>query len=165
VTVRQIAPTHPAKPPAAKRPRGRPRQDGLLPGSAQARQADEQKRVDRQKRAEERQKRREEEETITVYPVRIQASRQAKRAKRQNRLVPNPQPRPDMMALRDEMLNQDTAKQGLVNVDEVCRYLGGISKPMVYRLIGTGKLFPVKIGRRSMFTKKELDRYIQACQS
>jgi excisionase family DNA binding protein len=134
VTVRQIAPTQSAKAPDAKRPRGRPRRDGLVSGSAEARQADERKRADRQKpdrqkRADDR-RRQEKDETITVYPV-----------------APTRR-----------------SHTGLLNVDDVCRYLGGVSKPMVYRLIGTGKLLPVKIGQRSMFTKEELDRYIEECQ-
>jgi excisionase family DNA binding protein len=51
----------------------------------------------------------------------------------------------------------------LYNTDDACLMLGKISKPMLYRLITQGKIHPIKLGSRSMFTKKELERYIKQC--
>jgi excisionase family DNA binding protein len=52
----------------------------------------------------------------------------------------------------------------LYDVDQACRILGGISKPMVYRLVQTGELRPVKVGSRSMFTMEELQRFVRENQ-
>jgi len=52
----------------------------------------------------------------------------------------------------------------LYDVDAACKILGGISKPMVYRLVQTGELRPVKVGSRSMFTMEELQRFVRENQ-
>jgi excisionase family DNA binding protein len=49
----------------------------------------------------------------------------------------------------------------LYNVEDVCRMLGGISKPMVYRWVEQGELHPIKLGRRSMFTLDEIQRFVK----
>jgi len=48
----------------------------------------------------------------------------------------------------------------LLTVEEAARYLR-ISRPMVYRLLQTKQLRPVKIGSRTLFDKKDLDRFIE----
>jgi predicted DNA-binding transcriptional regulator AlpA len=57
-----------------------------------------------------------------------------------------------------------SAEPILYNTDDACFMLGKISKPMLYRLITTKKLHPIKLGSRSMFTKAELLRYIKECE-
>jgi len=49
----------------------------------------------------------------------------------------------------------------LYNVTDACFILGKISKQMLYRLIHTGEIVPVKIGTRSLFTMGELERFVQ----
>lgn len=51
----------------------------------------------------------------------------------------------------------------LYNTDDACLMLGKISKPMLYRLISTKQIHPIKVGSRSMFTKQELERYVRQC--
>jgi hypothetical protein len=48
----------------------------------------------------------------------------------------------------------------LYNVADACFILGKISKQMIYRLIHLGRLLPVHIGTRSLFTMGELERYV-----
>jgi predicted DNA-binding transcriptional regulator AlpA len=48
----------------------------------------------------------------------------------------------------------------LYDADAAARMLGGVSTAMVYRFVQHGKLHPIKLGRRSMFTLKELQRFI-----
>jgi len=52
----------------------------------------------------------------------------------------------------------------LYNADAAARLLGGISTSMVYRLVQTKQLRPVKLGHRTMFTKEELQRFVKMKQ-
>jgi excisionase family DNA binding protein len=50
-------------------------------------------------------------------------------------------------------------KRGFTMV-EACDYLGGISRPTMYRLMGNGSLTPYRIGARVYFTIENLDKFI-----
>jgi excisionase family DNA binding protein len=43
---------------------------------------------------------------------------------------------------------------------EALEYLGGISRPTMYRLLGDGALASYRIGIRRYFTKESLDKFI-----
>ena len=43
---------------------------------------------------------------------------------------------------------------------EACQYLGGVSRPTMYRLLGDGELSSYHIGVRVYFTKESLDKFI-----
>jgi excisionase family DNA binding protein len=45
-------------------------------------------------------------------------------------------------------------------ISEACQYLGGISRPTLYKLMGDGGLPLYRIGRRVFFTKESLDEFI-----
>ncbi len=47
----------------------------------------------------------------------------------------------------------------LLTVKETCKYLR-ISPPTLYRMIERGEMVPVKIGKRTLFDKKDLDGLI-----
>lgn len=51
----------------------------------------------------------------------------------------------------------------LLTVKETCSYLR-ISPPTLYRMIERRELVPVKIGKRTLFDKKDLDNYIDAAK-
>ncbi len=51
----------------------------------------------------------------------------------------------------------------LLTVKETCSYLR-ISPPTLYRMIDRRELVPVKIGKRTLFDRKDLDKYIDAAK-
>ncbi len=51
----------------------------------------------------------------------------------------------------------------LLTVKETCKYLR-ISPPTLYRMIDRNELVPVKIGKRTLFDRSDLDRYIDAAK-
>ncbi len=51
----------------------------------------------------------------------------------------------------------------LLTVRETCKYLR-ISPPTLYRMLERHELIPVKIGKHTLFEKKDLDRYIDAAK-
>ena len=51
----------------------------------------------------------------------------------------------------------------LLTVKETCNYLR-ISPPTLYRMIEKKELIPVKIGKRTLFDRKDLDKYIDAAK-
>lgn len=59
---------------------------------------------------------------------------------------------------------EDRPQPLLYNVADACFILGNISKQMLYRLINTKQIRPVKIGSRSMFTMEELQRFVRSEQ-
>ena len=48
----------------------------------------------------------------------------------------------------------------LLTIDDVVKLLR-ISKATLHKLIGRGKLIPTKIGGRTLFTRKEVERFIE----
>jgi hypothetical protein len=50
----------------------------------------------------------------------------------------------------------------LYNVTDACVILGKISKGMLYRYINSHEIEPLKLGTRSVFTMKELERFVTA---
>jgi excisionase family DNA binding protein len=55
------------------------------------------------------------------------------------------------------------APSRLLTVKETCNYLR-ISPPTLYRMIDRKELVPVKIGKRTLFDRKDLDKYIDAAK-
>ncbi len=55
------------------------------------------------------------------------------------------------------------ATSRLLTVKETCKYLR-ISPPTLYRMIDRKELVPVKIGKRTLFDRKDLDKYIDAAK-
>lgn len=51
----------------------------------------------------------------------------------------------------------------LLTVKETCKYLR-ISAPTLYRMIERGEMVPVKIGKRTLFDKKDLDGLIDGAK-
>jgi excisionase family DNA binding protein len=51
-------------------------------------------------------------------------------------------------------------KRGL-SLNEACEYLGGISRPTLYRLMGDGDICLYHINRRRFCLKRDLDAYIE----
>ena len=52
----------------------------------------------------------------------------------------------------------------LLTVKETCLYLR-ISPPTLYRMIDRHELAPVKIGKRTLFDREDLDKYIDAAKA
>jgi excisionase family DNA binding protein len=52
----------------------------------------------------------------------------------------------------------------LLTVKETCLYLR-ISPPTLYRMIERRELGPVKIGKRTLFDREDLDKYIDAAKA
>lgn len=48
----------------------------------------------------------------------------------------------------------------LLSIPDAQRYLGDISRPTLYKLIGDGHIKRVHLGRRSMLTRRSLEDYI-----
>jgi excisionase family DNA binding protein len=51
----------------------------------------------------------------------------------------------------------------LFSIEETARYLK-ISKPSLYRLMAEQKIIPVKLGGRTLFTEKELTRFVDSLE-
>ena len=51
----------------------------------------------------------------------------------------------------------------LLTVKETCNYLR-ISPPTLYRMLDRKELIPVKIGKRTLFDRGDLDKYIDAAK-
>ena len=54
----------------------------------------------------------------------------------------------------------DTFKRGF-NMAEACAYIGGISRPQMYRLMGSEELRSYLIGNRRYFLREELDAFLE----
>lgn len=54
-----------------------------------------------------------------------------------------------------------TVNPRLLTVDGAAQYLGGIHRTTIYDLVTQGHLKPVKVGRRTMFDRHDLDTYIE----
>ena len=50
-------------------------------------------------------------------------------------------------------------KRGM-SMDEACAYIGGVSRPTMYRLMGQGALSSYMIGNRRYFLRDELDEFL-----
>ena len=53
----------------------------------------------------------------------------------------------------------------LYSIEEARRILGCVGRSWLYSEIAAGRLRPLKLGTRTMFTNKELARYIAARES
>lgn len=64
------------------------------------------------------------------------------------------------------MAHEPTSEAGpaidaaLLDFPNACRYLGGVSEAFVRRAVERGALKRIKVGRRVMFMRTELDRFI-----
>jgi excisionase family DNA binding protein len=73
---------------------------------------------------------------------------------------PGPEPKPD-----DNNPDAEITEPLLYDMEKTCEILGNISKPTIYRLIRRGKLHPVKQGKRTTFTARELRRYVSEVEA
>lgn len=48
----------------------------------------------------------------------------------------------------------------LIGVPQTQKYLGGIARATLYRMIDRGDLIPIKVAGRTMFDRRDLDTYI-----
>jgi hypothetical protein len=84
---------------------------------------------------------------------------------------PEPEPEPEPQEPEPEATGEEeepplaVVEPLLYSVEEACRILGGISKPSLYRLINTDQISPVKIGKRSFFTMRELRRFVTGLEA
>ena len=51
-------------------------------------------------------------------------------------------------------------QRGALTLDESCHYLGGISRPTMYKLLHDGKIPSLMIGTRRYFRRVSLDEYM-----
>ena len=58
------------------------------------------------------------------------------------------------------MNNPFIEKKGL-SIDESCVYLGGLSRPTLYRLLAQGALRSYRIGTRRFCLRVDLDAYLE----
>jgi hypothetical protein len=49
----------------------------------------------------------------------------------------------------------------LYNAADACFMLGKISEGLLWKLVQDDKLHPIKVGRRSLFTRGELERFVR----
>jgi len=54
-----------------------------------------------------------------------------------------------------------SAEKKALSVDEACRYVGGISRPTLYGLLGDKSIPSYTIGRRRYILKADLDDYLR----
>lgn len=57
--------------------------------------------------------------------------------------------------------NTTVGSGGLLPHDQALAHLGGISKMTLWRLVQNGEVGKVKIGRRALYSRDDLDDYIQ----
>ena len=50
----------------------------------------------------------------------------------------------------------------LLTINDVCRALGGVCRKTVYNMHDAGKLSFVKVGRRTMVERAEIERFVSA---
>lgn len=55
--------------------------------------------------------------------------------------------------------------QRLLDYDDAGAYLGGVSRSTLKGLTTTGRLRPVRIGRRTLFAIEDLDAYVRSISS
>ena len=60
----------------------------------------------------------------------------------------------------ESMIEKHSLKRGL-NMSEACIYIGNISRPTMYRLMGERELHSYLIGARRYFLKDELDAFLE----
>mgnify|MGYP005828418235 CR=1 FL=1 len=58
------------------------------------------------------------------------------------------------------METKETLEKRGLNMTEACNYIGGVSRPTMYKLIGEDEIESYFIGVRRYFTKDSLDRWI-----
>ena len=54
-----------------------------------------------------------------------------------------------------------TYEKKALSIDEACRYVGGVSRPTLYGLIGSKAIPSYTIGRRRYILKADLDTYLR----
>lgn len=65
-----------------------------------------------------------------------------------------------MVTTPSETLPSGIATKGIsYGIDDACRLLG-ISRVMLYRLLGTGEIASIKVGRRRLITRRALEQFI-----
>jgi excisionase family DNA binding protein len=66
--------------------------------------------------------------------------------------------------LKPMMKRLDTPKQmdGLMGMDELAKYLGGVSKDWIYQRTAKNEIPFVKIGHLTKFSRSDIDRWLSA---
>lgn len=59
------------------------------------------------------------------------------------------------------MESSTEAVKKVLSLPEACAYLGGISRPTLYRLLGDGSLGSLKIGTRRFILRESLDDFLR----
>ena len=54
----------------------------------------------------------------------------------------------------------EQAQRGALKLKPAANYLGGLSKPTMYRLVARGLLKPNRATRHLLFSRRELDRFL-----
>ncbi|MBG94974.1 MAG: hypothetical protein CL793_06935 [Chloroflexi bacterium] len=55
----------------------------------------------------------------------------------------------------------ERVERAALSLSQACEYLGGISRPKLYKLLGKGVIRSFHIGSRRFCLKKDLDSYIE----
>jgi excisionase family DNA binding protein len=58
------------------------------------------------------------------------------------------------------METKETLEKRGLNMTEACNYIGGVSRPTMYKLLGEGSIESYNLGVRRYFTKESLDKLI-----
>lgn len=66
-----------------------------------------------------------------------------------------------MSKVKGDLLARQTPERGAFKLKEAGEYLGGISKPTLYRLVARGLLKPNRSLRHLVFSRAELDRFLR----
>lgn len=88
-----------------------------------------------------------------------------RRLVRRNQTGPEPEVEQDGEVELDAKTAEPRPTPLLYNVADACYILGKISKQMLYRQIHLGRLHPLKMGTRSLFTMDELERFVKEVQT
>jgi excisionase family DNA binding protein len=65
----------------------------------------------------------------------------------------------------ENQMDKNLEDRGALTLKEACEYLGGISRPTMYTLLGEGKVISFKIGTRRYFRRETLDNYMKHAES
>ena len=60
-----------------------------------------------------------------------------------------------------ENMDKQNIEKAALSITQSCHYLGGISRPHFYRLLGQGVIRSFHIGARRFCLKRDLDAYIE----
>jgi len=65
------------------------------------------------------------------------------------------------VVLNDTRIVERSAVSELLKISDAQQILGGISRPMIYRLVDRGQLTRVKLGSRAFITRASIHGYLR----